>query len=290
MVHSVWEAVIGVMLGLRIIESLRGSPPAHPRLRAPFPREGPGRDDLGRTVKGDGAVGGGPSEKVSPNRFRRVAVGPRIHDVRLSEGGALNAEEVGVAVSPGLREADGPHVEDQLMGVPLPSASHHGVPSSREQAGERIDGRSGGERFEDLCGRRPKQPDGFRRQAAGRPGVVGPAEESRCHREDAPEIVGGSRDERKEPSAVGIADLRHRAVRATNHHEEVEQPLEPVCHGVRHFDLVSGGQDQEVKIDLRRVALVACRLFKVDAVRENLTLALLNEDLRAPRAPAPRPR
>src|SRR2546426_9376165 len=97
------EAVIGVVLGLRKIEVLRGSPPAEPRPRPSFPREGPGRDDLRRAVNGDRAVGGGPSEEVSPRRLRRVPVGPRIHDVRLSEGGALNAEEIGVAVPPAFR-------------------------------------------------------------------------------------------------------------------------------------------------------------------------------------------
>jgi hypothetical protein len=132
--HRIGKAAIGVMLGIRQVEGLRGEPLTQPCSRSHLPAKWASRDCLAHTINHDTVVSGGATEEISPVRVRRVTVRPGIHEIRLPEDGALNAEKVSVSVPSAQRAPEGASIEDHLVGVRFPSAPHHNISSVREDA------------------------------------------------------------------------------------------------------------------------------------------------------------
>ena len=104
-------------------------------------------------------------------------------------------------------------------------------------------------------------------------------EERGCGRKDAAAIVRSSDAERHQPPPVCIPDLWHRAVGTAESQEHIAQALDPLGQRRRDRNTIPCGQDQEVEIDFDGIALVAGGLFKVSAIRQDLSFALLQEDL-----------
>src|SRR5258708_32301533 len=102
-------------------------------------------------------------------------------------------------------------------------------------------------------------------------------------------MAGGAWEERRVPPAVAVADLRNQAFGLPDGEEKVEHTLYPLAHFGRHFPAAVRGQDEEVQIDLHRVALVAGGLLEVDAVCKHLPPARLAEEAGAPPAHPLRP-
>ena len=285
--HRIGEPEVGIVGRVGKVHRRVRPPAAQAGLGPLPPLEWSRRRRLLDAVHHDGAVRRGAAEEIAPDRFDRIAVRPRVDEVRQAEHGTLDAEEIGMGVARAHRRAERPDVEDQLMRVPLPPALHHRIPAVGEQARRRGPGGRGRERLVRGRPRSAQQPERLRRRPAGDPRVVGSAEEGRRDRKDPPQIAGGPRDERQEPSAVIIADERHRAVRPAKGRERIEQPLQARGHGIRNGDPVSRRQDQEVEIDLSGVPLIVRGLLEVDTIRKDLTLALLEEDPRPARLPPP---
>src|SRR5207253_5780725 len=108
-------------------------------------------------------------------------------------------------------------------------------------------------------------------------------------RKNPPAVIGRSADEGQEPTAVGVADRRYRPVGTADGEEEVEHALDTLADHRGDGDPVSRRENQEVEVDLDRVALIARGLLEVDAVGKDLPLALLNQNLGRAPAPACRP-
>ena len=97
-------------------------------------------------------------EEVSPLLICRIAVRPGIDEVGFPEDGALNAEQVGVPVSRADGTAEGPHIEDQMVGMCLPSAPHDGVPPSAKRREGIIAGGAGSRASKALSAFGPEEP------------------------------------------------------------------------------------------------------------------------------------
>src|SRR5262249_39805451 len=72
-----------------------------------------------------------------------------------------------------------------------------------------------------------------------------------------------------------------------NGQQEVEHALDPLREPCLDDDLVARRQDQEVQVDLQRVAVVARGQLEVDAVWKDVHLALALQDALTERAPTP---
>ena len=265
--HWIGEAAVGIVRRLGGVEALGGLPVVQPRPGSGVPLERPDGDRLPEAVHHDGAVGRRAAEEVAPSRLGGVAIGPRIDEAGASENGALDTEQIGVAVPRAERTAQRPNVENELMGIVVPSAPHHDEAAVGEEARGGRGRRRGTETLERLHPVRSQQPRGLRRQASGRPRVVGAAEQGRRRREYPPKIVRLPGREREQPAAVGIPDRRHRAVGAAEGNEDVDQPLDPLSHRGGDGHAVPRGKNHEMEVGLDRVSLIARGLLEVDAVR-----------------------
>src|SRR5262249_20659588 len=119
-------------------------------------------------------------------------------------------------------------------------------------------------------------------------GVIGAVEQPRCRAEDAAAIAGNPRRERQQPSSVRVADVREPAVRPLENEQDVEKPTQAFFDDRRHKSSVTLRKEKKMKIDLGGISLVARGLLEVDAVGQDLPLALFNQDTRAEIAPAAR--
>ena len=167
---------------------------------------------LGLTVDDHGIVRGRAAKEVTTRGVAGVAVRSGVDEVWLAEDGALHTQEISVAVAATHGTPEGSDVEDQLMRVALPSASHDHVAALGEEprGGQRR--RRGFECVERLQSGRPQQPERLRRRRPGGPGTIGPTEKRSRRREDTAEVVLSPPGKRQERAAVRVADLRHRAI------------------------------------------------------------------------------
>ena len=191
-----------------------------------------------------------------------------------------------MAVPAGHGTAERSDVEDQLMVVGAPAAPHDRVSAGREVARRRAGRRRRLQGVEGVESGRAQEPEHLGGRTTGRPRAIGATEEGGRGREDAAEVVLGARRERQERAAVGVSDLGHRAVGAAQRQHEVEHPGHALEDRRRDRPAVSSGEDQEMQIELERVALVARRQLEVDAVGQDVARALVHQDPRAELAPA----
>src|SRR2546428_8315472 len=119
----------------RVGEVHRGprQPPTQSRSRSRLPLEQPDGHRLPHPIHRDGTVRCSAAEKVAPRRLGGVAICPGVDEVRLSEGGTLYAEEIGVPSRRGRATIEWPHVANQLVRVSLPSAPPDEVTTLREE-------------------------------------------------------------------------------------------------------------------------------------------------------------
>src|SRR5918996_6190929 len=82
---------------------------------------------LTHSVNHDGCVRRRATKEVSPVGIGCITIGSRINQIRLSKGGALNAQKVRVSMSATDGAAKGAHIDDQMVGAFVPSATHDRV-------------------------------------------------------------------------------------------------------------------------------------------------------------------
>ena len=69
-------------------------------------------------------MSGGAAEEIPQLAIRRVTAGPCVHEIRFTERGALNAEQVGMAVTSAVMAAKRAGIENQCVGFLVPAAAH----------------------------------------------------------------------------------------------------------------------------------------------------------------------
>ena len=192
-----------------------------------------------------------------------------------------------MAVPTAERAPEGTHVEDHLVGVPAPVRAHDRVAAVGQGARRPLGRRSRLDRIEDVERGGADEPDRLRGQATGGPRILRTAEDHRGRREDAPRVVGRSHVQGEQPSAVGVADLRHPLIRSAERQEHVEQARDSLRDLGRHLQPPRASQQEIVQVDLGGVPLVARGLLEVRSVGKDLPQAFLVQD-GAPGATPPR--
>src|SRR3989442_8862450 len=190
-------------------------------------------------------------------------------------------------VPPAQRAAERSNVEDELMSLGVPSASHHDEPPVSEQPGGSHRWRSRLESLNSLYPLSSEEQKGLGCGFRGSPRVVGPTEKCGCCRKNASHIIRRPGVERQKPPAVSVSDQRHGAGRAADGEEKVKHPLESLPNGRWDRHSIPCRQDQEVEVDLHRVPLVASGLLEIDAIRKDLPLDLVRQDSHSQLAPTP---
>ena len=265
--HGVGEARVGVVLGVGDVERLRGDPAPEPRARPRLPREGPARHRLVEAVDSHGRVGRGAAEEVAPGRLRRVAKGAGVRDGGLAEHRALDAQEIGVAVTGADRAAERTRIEDELMRPAIPRAPHHAVAALGKQHRRR---RLGGPRRRAT---RRRSARGRRATAPRRPGPARPTRSPACRNTAAATANTPRRSPRgrgasgrsEPPSASPIAGIEPSG--CAERQEHVDHALEPLGDLARQRHAVPRREQHEVQVDLDRVAVVAGRPLEVERRR-----------------------
>src|SRR5215472_5409450 len=180
MLQRILPVGIGIVLDVGEVDIVVREPLTQVRLRMAVPSERPCRNGLVQSVDAHRAVRSGAPEVIAPVRLGGVAVCARIDDELLAKCRAMQAEEIGVAMTGGGWAADGAGVEDQMLRLRVPATAHHHVAAVREAPRRRAGRKARGERVEGIDPHRSEHPEYFRCHAAG-PEVVRSSKESGGH-------------------------------------------------------------------------------------------------------------
>ena len=131
--HWVREPRVGPMLADGHIAEHGGFPVNQASRWSARPSKRPAGHGLAGAIDIDGAVGGGAAVVTPPPVVRAVAERSRIDDVRVPAERALQAQQIGVAVSSADPAAERADVEDDLVSLAAPVAAHHRVPAVGQQ-------------------------------------------------------------------------------------------------------------------------------------------------------------
>jgi len=106
--HRIGQARVSVVLRVGEVEVTGAGKSAQPGRGSLLPGEGAGGGGLAPAVHRHRAVGRGSAEEVPPFRLAGVGVGAGVRQEALAERGALDAQQVGVAVPALIGQPSGP--------------------------------------------------------------------------------------------------------------------------------------------------------------------------------------
>ena len=134
-----------------------------------------------------------------------------------------------------------------------------------------------------------QEPEQFRRAPAGRPCAKSGRANSAAASAHVPRLSSDGRAANgQQPAAVDVADRGGRAVGTLHGGQHLDHAGRPLRHLAWNADAGASGQDQKCRESVSRVALVARRLFEVDAVLVHLPAALFAQHLQRHRTPVRR--
>src|SRR6185369_16272785 len=107
------------------------------------------------------------------------------------------------------------------------------------------------------------------------------SEQCGAGRERWAKVVRSARVEHRKASTVVVAEKWRRTVGTRDVHQVVQQRDERGFYRLRKRDAVVARENQEVKVEISRVAVVVTRLFEINAVGFDVNGDLLDQDLAA---------